>query len=463
MSTEINFDGLVGPTHNYSGLSLGNVASTKNAFIIAHPRMAAIQGLTKMKLLLDLGIPQAVLPPHERPYLPFLRQIGYEGSDIKILKEVNKHNPNLFRSIYSASSMWAANAATVATSSDTRDHKVHITPANLISNVHRFLEADMNYTMFKKIFHDEAFFTVHRPLANQIVFSDEGAANYNRLCEHYGDEGLSIFVYGKNGFNQMQPSKDNTEVEIKIRKEKLPRQYPARQTLEASQAIARLHQLKANTLFLRQNPDAIDAGVFHNDVISVANQNVFLFHELAFAERDGFPLDTKVTEEIMEHFKQKMHFIKINNSELDLETAVNTFLFNSQLVTLKNKQMVLIAPIECETNLHAQNVIHRIIAEDNPITNVHYVDCRQSMQNGGGPACLRLRVVLTDAEKKACHQSVFLNDALYDKLLIWINKHYRESIQHEDLLDPELLKETYSALDELTQILQLGSIYSFQK
>ena len=42
--TEINFDGLVGPSHNYAGLSIGNLASTRNAGQLSQPRRAALEG-----------------------------------------------------------------------------------------------------------------------------------------------------------------------------------------------------------------------------------------------------------------------------------------------------------------------------------------------------------------------------------------------------------------------------------
>jgi succinylarginine dihydrolase len=374
--------------------------------------------------------------------------------------------------------MWAANAGTVSASSDTADHKVHIIPANLVSNAHRFIEADQNYQIFKKIFNNEEYFTMHKPLINQAVFSDEGAANYNRFCVQYGARGLSLFVYGKNGFVSHHSNI----------KEKLPQKFPARQTLEASQSIARLHQLPKNTLFLQQNPDAIDAGVFHNDVISVANQNVFLFHELAFVDNNYHVDSDAISQQIQvsydktiaatndlysqDSYENKLYLLKVNNSEISLKEAVSCFLFNSQIVTTlssnskddgKNSNMALIAPIECQTSPSARKVIQRILSEDNPIKSVHYVDCRQSMQNGGGPACLRLRVVLSEAEKNACHQNMFLTNELYEKLLSWINHYYRESIHPKDLLDPALIQESHKALDALTHILHLGSIYTFQK
>ena len=74
---ETNFDGLVGPTHSYAGLSYGNVASARNQGAAGNPRKAALQGLAKMEAVAALGLVQGVLPPHERPHVPTLRALGF--------------------------------------------------------------------------------------------------------------------------------------------------------------------------------------------------------------------------------------------------------------------------------------------------------------------------------------------------------------------------------------------------
>lgn len=442
-ASEVNFDGLVGPTHHYAGLAFGNLASEANAHKISNPKAAALQGLKKMHLLMQLGIPQAVLPPHERPALFFLKNLGFSGTDAQILKTAYETNPVLFGAACSASSMWVANAATVTPSADSSDGRVHITPANLISNLHRALEAQTNFELFKKIFSDKKYFNVHAPLYSYLDFSDEGAANHNRLCKEYGDSGLNLFVYDRR---------------VAMRSEELPHRNPARQTHEASMAVARLHQLKIeNTFFIKQNPVAIDQGVFHNDVISVANQNVFLYHKLAFLET-GETLDA-----LKDRFQGSLHLLSVSPSELSLHEAVKSYLFNSQLVTLESGLMAVIAPIESKENKYAHQVLLRLEAEKNPISELYFVDCRQSMLNGGGPACLRFRVVLTEAERNTCAAGVFLDEALYQRLLHWVEKHYRDRLVREDLVDPILLNDIHVALDELTQILQLGTLYNFQK
>lgn len=437
-TVEVNFDGLVGPTHNYAGLAIGNIASQTNMNVIANPKEAALQGLKKMQLLMQLGIPQAVLPPQRRPNISLLRNLGFQGNDLQIIQDVFKVAPEIFRVAFSASSMWTANAATISPSADSQDGRVHITPANLISHLHRASEFEFTYKLFKTIFSNENHFVIHKPLFPHLNFSDEGAANHIRLCSDYGNPGLQMFVYGREALQKKQQT--------------LPFTYPARQTLEASTAISRLHQLSTKQLmFAKQNPQAIDKGVFHNDVIAVSNQNVFLYHEHAFEN-----IET-VIKEIRNKFGNAIHLIAITEQMLSLDEAVQTYLLNSQIVTLPNGKMAIIAPEECLKNDTAYQVLQIILAADNPIQKLEFVNCRQSMQNGGGPACLRLRVVLTEQELAACHSGVFLNEMLYQQLVAWVEKFYRDKIAIDDLLDPKLLEESNTALDELAKILKLNS------
>src|SRR5205823_13218009 len=124
---EINFDGIPGPTHNYAGLARGNLAAEKHARMVANPRAAALQGLAKMRALSARGIPQAVLPPHERPCVAALRALGFAGTDNSILTRAAREAPQLLTACSSAAPMWAANAATVSASADTADRRVHFT------------------------------------------------------------------------------------------------------------------------------------------------------------------------------------------------------------------------------------------------------------------------------------------------------------------------------------------------
>ncbi|HXV73902.1 MAG TPA: N-succinylarginine dihydrolase, partial [Sphingomonadales bacterium] len=310
---EVNFDGLIGPTHNYAGLAYGNLASAANKAMPANPREAALQGLKKMKRLADLGLVQGVLPPHARPHLATLRALGFQGSDKKILAAAAKAAPDLLKNVYAAAAMWTANAATVAPSADSSDGRVHFTPANLAANFHRAIEAETTGRILKAIFRSEKHFVHHAPLPGGVHMGDEGAANHCRFCKDYGDKGLHLFVYGQNAF----------------RPGGAPEKFPGRQTLEASQALARLHKLDPGRVhFVQQNPKAIDAGVFHNDVVAVSNRHVFFYHQEAYenpSELIGWLQDK--AKDI------PFHFIEVPSNLVSLADAVKSYLFNSQLLS----------------------------------------------------------------------------------------------------------------------------------
>lgn len=440
---EVNFDGLVGPTHNYAGLSFGNVASLSNAKSASSPKSAAKQGLQKMKALQEMGLVQGVLAPQERPDIYALRRLGFSGSDQEVLEKAAKDAPAIFRACCSASSMWTANAATVSPSADTMNGKVHFTPANLTNKFHRSLEPQTSGRILQAMFANSRFFEHHQHLPDNEHFGDEGAANHTRFCCDYGNAGVELFVYGRHAFDSSKPA---------------PTIYPARQTFEASEAIARLHGLSSdNVVFLQQNPDVIDQGVFHNDVIAVGNQNVMFYHEQAFIN------EAPAFKELEDKLGQSVHFIKVPTSAVSVEDAVQTYLFNTQLVTLKPGYMVIIAPTECEEHKGVKAYLDSLLQSNTPIKEVRYFDVKQSMRNGGGPACLRLRVALNDQELDAVNPNVILTDGLFKRLNQWVDKHYRDELSVADLIDPNLLIESRTALDELTQIMNLGSVYPFQQ
>ncbi len=425
---EVNFDGLVGPTHHYAGLAYGNIASSENAHAESNPKAAALQGLQKMRLCLEMGLEQGLFLPHYRPAWFLLKALGFNGDEQKALEKLAQENENLFAAAFSASSMWAANSATTTPSLDTDDQRCHFTAANLSSNLHRAIEADFTYQQLQKAF-DNDFMTVHPPLPFGMQFSDEGAANHTRLSNRGEENGFHVFVFGKSG-----------------------KVYPARQSVDASQAIAREHGINTDAIYLQQNPDAVDAGVFHNDVIAVGNEHVYLYHEDAY-------VDDQALQDLHEHIQ----LIKISAQQISVTDAVATYLFNSQLVTLPDQSMALILPIESEQNPQAKAVVDALIAEDNPIQHAHYVDCRQSMRNGGGPACLRLRVQLTEQELENTNQSFLLNKKKITELEKWVEKNYRDRLVISDFLDKKYREASMSALDELTQLLEVGSIYPFQR
>lgn len=437
---EVNFDGIIGPTHNYAGLSFGNLASQKYGQSTSNPREAALQGLAKMKYLADLGLKQAVLPPQPRPDLAMLRRLGFSGSDADVLWNASKQEPRLLAAAYSASSMWAANAATVTPSADSADGRTHFTAANLVSNFHRSIESFATAEMLKMIFADESAFAHHPPLPASSFLADEGAANHTRLCASYGSRGLELFVHGRSASSRgSQPS-----------------QFPARQTLEASRAIARLHQLDpAHTVFAQQNPAAIDAGAFHNDVVSVGNENILLFHASAYV--NSAALIAEIRSKFEACCGKPLYAIEVPEERVTLKDAVASYLFNSQLVTLPTGEMTLIAPMECQEHAGVNAFIQSLISQDNPIRSVHYVDVRQSMSNGGGPACLRLRVAVTQSECERIHSGVLLTDSLYADLVNWVKRYYREMIRPEDLADPLLAREALDSVESLEQRLKLRS------
>ena len=439
---EYNFDGLVGPTHNYSGLSYGNIASEKNQGVIANPREAALQGLAKMKALMDRGFKQGVFAPQQRPDIATLRQIGFTGSDREVLESAAKHSRAIFNSAMSASSMWTANAATVSPSANTADGRVHFSVANLAQNFHRSIEHPTTGRILRAMFPDARHFAHHDALPATPSFGDEGAANHTRLCPTIGAPGVEFFVYGCVGFDSRAPR---------------PQKYPARQSLEASQAIARRHGLTdVRAVFAQQHPDVIDQGVFHNDVIAVGHRNVLFCHENAFLDRDG------TYRELRAKFGDGFVVIEVPAARVSVADAVGSYLFNSQLLSKPDGKIAIVVPQECRNNPRVSAYLDELVASGGPIDEALIFDLRQSMMNGGGPACLRLRVELSDAEACAANPGVILTPSLHGELVAWVNKHYRDRMADADLLDPALPQSVCTALDELTQILKLGSVYPFQ-
>lgn len=442
-ATEANFDGLVGPTHNYAGLSIGNLASARHRHQVSNPRQAALQGLAKMRRLMALGLVQGVLPPQQRPDMTTLRALGFSGSDAQVLSRAAREAPRLLAACYSASAMWAANAATVSPSADTADGRVHITPANLVSKLHRSLETDTHARLLRAIFADERHFAHHRPLPACALLADEGAANHLRLCKEHGESGVELFVYGRVACDPNAAR---------------PQHFFARQTREACEALIRKHQLDLkHALLVHQNPAVIDQGVFHNDLIAVANRQLLFCHEQAFLEPQA------LRDELQQRLGEGFRMIEVPADRVPVEAAVRSYLFNSQLLTLADGQTLLLVPVECQAHEGVWYYLQGLLAADQGIDRLETVDLRQSMDNGGGPACLRLRVVLTEAQRQAVNPNALLNPERADQLEAWIRRHYRDRLSPQDLADPQLLEESHTALDELTRLLDLGAIYPFQR
>jgi succinylarginine dihydrolase len=435
---ELNFDGLVGPTHNYAGLAQGNLAAQRHAGNVGNPRAAALEGLDKMRTLLQLGVDQAVLPPQPRPALSELRRLGFGGSDKDVLAAADK--AGLLALYSSASSMWSANAATVVPSSDARDGRLQLLVANLAAQTHRAIEAKTTTRVLRAIFADTTRFVVHEPLPCVPHFTDEGAANHTRLATKTG--ACHLLGWGRS---------EVTEAEA-------PKVHLARQTLEASAAIARRADIAhAEVLLWQQAPAGIDAGSFHSDVLCVGHRHVLLLHELAFVD------SARLEQRLRAILGPELEIHVATESELPAADAVLSYPFNSQLVTTKDGSMAIIAPTEARDQPTARAYLERVVFDSGSVSEVHWVAVNGSMKNGGGPACLRLRILLTEAEVAALPAGVIMNDAQLTRLEAWVRTHYRPSLALDDLRDPLLFEESCRALDELTTLLGLGSIYEFQQ
>ena len=436
---EVNFDGLIGPTHNYSGLSEGNNASKENYSSPSNPKKAALQGIKKAETLMSYGSQQGFFLPHERPFIPGLKKLGFNGTDEEILSLAFRHSKVLLNNFSSASSMWAANAATISPSPDTQDNKIHLTPANLNSMFHRSIETEFTYQQCKIIFPKE-YFEIHNPAVSISGYGDEGAANHLRISKSDNEKGFEIFVYGESGF-------------------KIDKTLVKRQALEVSRSIAINHKLDMeNTFFLQQNHQAIEEGSFHNDIVSLSNKNVFIAHEDAFQNRDDLKKMLNILESKIDNFQ----YIEISNSEIPLKDIISSYLLNSQLITNVDNEMQLILPDEVKEYDNCLSWLDKL-KQISDVKLFDYVDIRQSMMNGGGPACLRLKVILNDEELESLNQNFLMNNERLESIKLLIEKEYRDVLYPDDLKDPSLLDESRRVLDELTKIFGTGSIYEFQK
>jgi len=411
---EINFDGIIGPSHNYAGLSLGNLASQRNAGEESQPRAAALQGIDKMRANLALGLAQGVFVPAPRPNRPWLADLG---------ATIEQVDAALAANALSASAMWAANAATVSPAPDTADGKCHLTVANLKTMAHRSHEWPATLAQLQLAFAADAF-AVHGPIPP--AFGDEGAANHMRLTAGHGEPGIEVFVYGVSGGA-----------------------FPARQHLEASKAIARLHRLDpARIVSAEQSEEAIAAGAFHNDVVAVANERVLFAHEKAFAHKE--PLIVDCTRLV-----PGFEYVEVSDADVPLADAVSSYLFNAQLVTVPGGETVLVAPTECRETPSVWAWIERHIAGNGPIRRVEIVDVRQSMANGGGPACLRLRVV---ADSATVDPRFLVDDAKLDAIADVVRTHWPVAIHNRELQNPALIRDIEAARTALLETLDLAPL-----
>jgi succinylarginine dihydrolase len=422
---ELNLDGLVGPSHNYAGLSLGNIAATTNAGATSAPRRAALQGLARMRLMHGLGVPQGLLLPHRRPNPAFLRGLGFTGTDHAVLAAAGREDPALLAAASSASSMWTANAATVSPAADTADGRTHLTVANLVTMPHRAQEWPETLAMLKLAFADPAHFAVHDPVAP--AFGDEGAANHMRFAAGHDSPGLEVFVYGENRGGL----------------------FPARQHLQASRAVARTHGVSA-ALFVAQADRAIQAGAFHNDVVAVSNETVLFAHEDAFEDRAG-------TLAALEARVPGFTLVEAPAADVPLADAIASYVFNATLVSLADG-MALVLPKEADETPSVWRWLQRVQQDPaNPIRHLHVLDLRESMRNGGGPACLRLRVALSDAALAAVDPRFLVDEAKLDRLERLIEAQWPEAIPAADLDNPALWAQCHAAHRALLDTLAIDA------
>jgi succinylarginine dihydrolase len=432
-ATELQIDGLVGPTHNFSGLSFGNTASTASSGKTSRPRAAALEGLDKMALVAGLNAPQAFLPPHPRPDVAFLRRmVGAAGSLADLLERAYQLSPALLAAAWSSSPMWTANAATVFPSVDTIDGRVHLVTANLHTQLHRSIEPAHTQFLLSWLFGDRSKFEVHPALPGHTLLRDEGAANQMRVAGSHSGKGVHILVYGQSDDGGHNPVG-----------------FPARQSRRASQATALVGNAMADrVMYVQQSPVAIDAGAFHNDVVAVANESLLLAHEQAFVMSPS-----ELAAQASKACGSEISCLVAEAEELPLAEAIRTYLFNSQLLSTAGG-MTLVAPAECQSSPQVQAVIGRWLASGKQLSDVRYVSVRESMSNGGGPACLRLRVPLTPLELSTVNRELLLTPAKLSTLRTFVEKRYPESIRPEELRDSvlarhclDLVSDLYSTLD----------------
>lgn len=431
-SVEVQIDRLVGPTHHFGGLGVGNVASRDHAGQLSNPRAAALQGLDKMALVSRLGVPQFILPPQRRPRLDWLRRCGLTGSDCDVLRRAHEEAPQLLSAATSCSAMWTANAATVAPSSDTRDGSLNLTIANLDASLHRWIEPEDTLSELRLCVPNEA--KVHPEVPGGTMMRDEGAANHMRLSAAVTGSGLHVFVFGDG-----HPT---------------PKQYFARQTRAACLAVARLNQLPLEgVILLKQNSNAIDAGAFHNDVVALSHRDLVVCHEAAYHNSEESL--SALGDRFESLFRKPLRIVVVGSQQLTLADSIRTYLFNSQVIDSPHEDAppIMICPKEVREHPQANELVEGWRDREAMFSEVRSVELRQSMAGGGGPACLRLRVPVPADQIEAFNPAMKWTEKLDREIREVIERDYPTSITLNDLSRIDLVRELEAAGERVRAML----------
>ncbi|MEM7558560.1 MAG: N-succinylarginine dihydrolase, partial [Planctomycetota bacterium] len=169
------------------------------------------------------------------------------------------------------------------------------------------------------------------------------------------------------------------------------------------------------------------------------------------------------------HFaSQPLCRIEVSQAELPMEEAVASYFFNSQLLSpsqlegseglddfrYEDSGMVLVCPGQCLEIDSARQLIERLIADPgNPISAVHYVTLAESMANGGGPACLRLRVSLCEEELAQVDSRFRVTPESLDKLRSVIEREYPDRLVGSDFLNADCRQQIRKATECLRSAL----------
>jgi len=468
---EVQFDGIIGPTHHFGGLGVGNVASLASRAKESYPRAAALEGAAKMDLVASLGIPQFFLPPLVRPNWDFLVRCGLIDSkqrfdrakQVEALRRCAEESPMLLSAAYSSSFMWTANAGTFCPGTDASDGVSRLVLANLSSSLHRGMEAVERYQQFSDLFRGCEKVQVCLPIPAVDPLRDEGAANHMRFAAPHAMQsslGLHVFVHGishhgishHGASNLPEVRHGGGAVDGAGTVSSLGNSFRSRQSSLASHAVSNFMRLPVGQrIYALQSRKAIDAGVFHNDVIATSNRNLFLYHADAFENGD------RIVDEILASYEklfgEPIYSIRINADSIPLNEAVQTYLFNSQIVSLPNGGMHMVCPAHCEQSSAVRELIGSWVRDArNPICGVNYVHLNESMANGGGPACLRLRMDwptgwLTGSSMPSLAKYRW-DDGASQKIKDWIARFYPERLVFEDFQRIDFADHVASAVRE---------------